>query len=235
VGIYSLFSTNNTTPGEANCVARAGSPAVYAYDLEPVYVTRTWVAQYADKLFNEKLSGTGAGDYMILKRKVYGDPLTIKMAPLAYITPDVTLGAIIPKDVVLGAGYPAEFLGVESVENNLTYAASFITVGNALTFGTDTPDTFTLPGTILARAGISGGPVVDAWGALVGIMSTSTREGTTAERTLRTISLDYINRDLISTISLPLVSLLNPTEQALREGHASRVYAEALLGSLYVK
>jgi hypothetical protein len=142
---------------------------------------------------------------------------------------DTTQGSILPRDVVLGSGYPAEFLGSELVRDNLSYAASYITVGDALTFVADTPDTFTLPGTILARAGISGGPAVDSWGKVVGIMSTSTREDTTAARTLRTISLDYVNRDLRASINLTLAAFLAPTDATTSEAQSSRAYAEALL------
>lgn len=231
VGIYSLFAERTLktplgTVTEPNCVARMGSPATVAFELQPVYVPASWVAEYAHRLFSEKLTGTGAGDYMLLKRRGTG-------APLPFITPDVTLGSILPKDIILGSGYPAEFLGSESVQSNLFLSSSYITVGEALTFASNTPDTFTLPGTILARAGISGGPVLDAWGSVVGIMSTSTREGTTAERTLRAISLEYIDRDLRASVSAPLSDFLSGSPIAAAASEKSRQYAQTILGALY--
>jgi hypothetical protein len=229
VGIYSLFPEK----GAAHCVARGGSPAAYLYDLEPIYISKTWVTEYAPKLFIDNLSGTGAGDYMLLKRKIYADPKVIRLAPLPFLPLDTTLGSIDRGNIVLGAGYPAEFLASESLSSDLYYAASFIVVGEGFTFVTDTADTFSLGGSILARAGISGGPAVDKWGKVVGIMSTATRAKTTAERTLRTISLDYINRDMLASIGMPLADIISPTQIGLEQSATARTYAQQILSGLY--
>lgn len=230
VGIYSLFAE---TSGTSNCVARGKSPAEYLYDLEAVYIPSSWVADYGAKLFSENLSGTGAGDYMLLKRKVSAGANSTSLAPLPFLPIETTRGSIDTGNTILGAGYPAEFLGSELIASNLTYASSYIVVGEGFTFGDNTPDTFSLGGAIIARAGISGGPAVDSWGKVVGIMSTATRAKTTAERTLRTITLEYINRDITATTSIPLEKYIARDAGTVEKSAQALTYAKNVLQGLY--
>ena len=77
-----------------------------------------------------------------------------------------------------------------------------------MTFGTNSADVISLGGTIQAQAGSSGGAIVNAWGRLIGIITTTSEGATTAERDLRAVTLGYINRDLATQTGFDLQAVL---------------------------
>ena len=99
-------------------------------------------------------------------------------------------------DPVLGAAYPAEFIGASGAQNDLNAVSSVSAINQLLTFSGATVDMVSIGGVIQAQAGSSGGPVVNAWQKLIGLITTTSAGKTTADRTLRAISLSYVNRDM---------------------------------------
>ncbi len=77
-----------------------------------------------------------------------------------------------------------------------------------MTFVAKTVDVISLGGIIEAQGGSSGGAVVNVWGQLVGLISTTSEGDTTALRDLRAITLSYINRDLAAQTRFDIVTTL---------------------------
>ena len=65
-----------------------------------------------------------------------------------------------------------------------------------------------LGGVIEAQSGSSGGAVVNAWGRLIGLISTTSEGDTTDARDLRAVTLSYINRDLAAQTQFDLATTL---------------------------
>ena len=63
-------------------------------------------------------------------------------------------------------------------------------------------------GSIAAQGGSSGGAVVNAWGRLVGLITTTTEGKTTGERDLHAITLNYIDRDSAGLTGMGLAQFL---------------------------
>ena len=103
--------------------------------------------------------------------------------------------------------YPAEFLGA-AAQFNLYPAASVTTVGQLMTFFERSIDMLSLGGIVEAQSGSSGGAVINAWGRLIGVITTTSEGATTAERDLRAITLSYIDRDLVAQSGFDLAFIL---------------------------
>lgn len=63
-------------------------------------------------------------------------------------------------------------------------------------FGVGSEDALSLGGIIGAQSGSSGGAVVNQWNKVIGLITTTSRGATTAERDLHAITTAYINRDI---------------------------------------
>ena len=62
---------------------------------------------------------------------------------------------------------------------------------------------------IEAQSGSSGGAIVNAWGRLVGLITTTSEGETTGERELRGNSIAYVERDLRTQTGLGIAELLS--------------------------
>ena len=110
-------------------------------------------------------------------------------------------------DSVLAVSYPAEFLA-SAAQFNLYPAASVTVIGQLMTFAAKTVDLISLGGIIEAQGGSSGGAVVNAWGRLIALISTTSEGDTTATRDLRAITMSYIDRDLAAQTRFDLATTL---------------------------
>ena len=109
---------------------------------------------------------------------------------------------------MLTAGYPAEFLGGIGTSGALYPSTSLATIRQLLTFAAQSVDVISVGGTVQAQAGSSGGAVVNAWGRLIAVITTTTEGATTAERDLRAVTLSYIDRDIMAQRGLDLDLIL---------------------------
>lgn len=179
-----------------DCVIRVGSPAKPLYRAKLLYISPEWIEDNADLLIQENPKGTGEFDYAFLYITERTDP--IKDLPTSFpYTPFTTTAEINQDDGVLVAGYPAGFLGGLSIQKELYAASSVATINTLYTFGGGDLDLISVGGSVVAQKGSSGGAIVNRDNELIGIVVTSTLEETTAERDLRAITLEYINRDFI--------------------------------------
>ena len=63
-------------------------------------------------------------------------------------------------------------------------------------------------GTVTAQSGSSGGVVANAWGRAIGLITTMSEGKTTSERTLRALTLSYIDADLVAQTGGTLADFL---------------------------
>jgi hypothetical protein len=205
VAQYVLLSENAQI--NLSCTIRTGSPAQGSWTAMVLYMPPVWVAAHYSELNTDKPTGTGEHDYalLLINGSANGTPLPQQFPSLPYDTRD---GIGFAGDQVLVATYPAEFVGGMQTENNLFAASSIATIGQLLTFGQSTVDAISLGGIIEAQGGSSGGAVVNPWGRLIGIVTTTTEAASTADRNLRAITLSYISSDFKAQTGLSLSAFL---------------------------
>ncbi len=206
VAQYVLLSENQGI--DLECQIRTGAPATAAWTADVLYIPPIWVNTHASEINTAHPTGTGEHDYALLR--ITGAVPGQNMPSLFPSVPFDTRDAIgFLGDNVLGASYPAEFLGGMAAENDLYPVSSVSPINQLLTFGTSTVDVIAIGGVIEAQSGSSGGPVLNAWGRLIGLITTTSDAPTTAGRDLRAITLSYINRDIQIQSGTDLVSFLS--------------------------
>jgi len=206
VAQYFLLSESKRTNLE--CVVRHGAPAKALWKAEVLYVPPIWIEEHAKNITEERPTGTGEHDYALLRIKsaLDGTPL---LPAFPALTPDTRENIAFLDDPMLTASYPAEFLSGGSAQFSLFPVSALTTVRELLTFGSGKVDIISLGGIAAAQSGSSGGATVNAWGRLVGIITTTSEGETTAERDLRAVTLFYIDRDMGIQSGSNLSSLLS--------------------------
>jgi hypothetical protein len=206
VAQYVLLSESSLV--DLSCVVRTGSPATAQWIPQVLYIPPVWVAAHAAEIHSQHPLGTGEHDYALLYINAAVSPNTpLPTGGFPSITPDTREAITFVGDTVLVASYPAEFIA-SAAEFNLYSAASFSTVQQFLTFSTSSVDAISVGSVIEAQSGSSGGAIVNDWGRLVGLITTTSEGTTTAARDLRGITTAYINRDLAAQTGFDLNSIL---------------------------
>ena len=192
---------------DLSCYVRAGSPATTKWIPQVLYIPAVWVQQHAADIRAEHPLGTGEHDYALLfiGASSDGSPLPARFPSLPVDTREA-IGFL--GDQVLAASYPAEFVGASA--NFALYSASSVTnIAQLLTFDVKSVDVISVGSVIEAQSGSSGGAIVNAWGHLIGVITTTSEGTTTADRDLRAITLSYINRDITAQTGSTLLNYLN--------------------------
>ncbi|OGG58114.1 hypothetical protein A2853_01190 [Candidatus Kaiserbacteria bacterium RIFCSPHIGHO2_01_FULL_55_17] len=200
-----------------SCTIRSGAPAHALWIAKVLYIPSIWVQEHAADITTTDPTGTGEHDYALLVITGPLDPSAPKLNSLPFLPIDTREAIGFPHDSVLAASYPAEFVGPAATQLNLHPASSITSVRELLTFGEDTVDLLSLGGVAEAQSGSSGGPVVNAWGRLIGIITTTSEGATTADRELRALTLSYIDRDITAQTGLNLSAILGTDVHALVE------------------
>lgn len=206
VAQYVLLAQSRRT--NLSCVIRSGAPAETLWSANVVYIPPVWIQNHAADITNESPTGTGEHDYAFLQ---------IVPLPEAKLFPgdfpalpvDIREGIGFPGDPVLAASYPAEFVGPRATQFNLHPASTITSVKRLMTFDADTVDMLSLGGVPEAQSGSSGGPVVNAWGHLIGIITTTSEGATTADRELRALTLSYIDDDMRAQTGIDIPTFLS--------------------------
>ncbi|HUO56214.1 MAG TPA: trypsin-like peptidase domain-containing protein [Candidatus Paceibacterota bacterium] len=206
VAQYVLLSQNPIF--NLSCQIRTGAPAMAHWGAEVLYIPPVWVEEHASEINTSRPTGTGEHDYALL---LINSSLTNSVLPTSfpYIPFDTRNDIGFLGDQVLGASYPAEFIGGLALENNLYPVSSISPIDQLLTFATDTVDVISIGGVVEAQGGSSGGAIINQWGKLIGIIVTTSDASTTAGRDLRGITLSYINNDLKTQAGVDLASFLS--------------------------
>lgn len=205
VAQYVLLAQSGQT--NLSCVIRTGAPAQPRWGVEVLYIPPIWVRENAEDIRSVSPTGTGKHDYALL-RIVALDEHSPLPADFPYLPTDTREAIGFPGDPILSASYPSEFVGARATQFNLHPASSITSVKQLLTFEGETVDLLSLGGVPEAQSGSSGGAVVNAWGYLIGIITTTSEGSTTADRELRALSLSYINHDLLAQAGANLAELL---------------------------
>lgn len=199
-----------------SCTIRTGNPATARYVPRVLYMPRVWVEEHAKDIKSTRPLGTGEHDYaLVYAAGAVGANTLPKSFP--YLSPDTREAIGFIGDQALVASYPAEFLGGFATYNSLYPSTSITTIGQLLTFRAGTVDVISLGGIIQAQSGSSGGAAVNAWGKMIGLITTTTEGTTTAERDLRAITLSYIDRDIEAQTGNDLATTLagDPAAQSI--------------------
>lgn len=178
-----------------HCVVRTGAPARERWVPRVLYVPPEWVREHARELTDANALGTGEHDWALLYVASSTDGSTLPN-PFPFLPPDARGAIGFMGDTVLSASYPAGFLGGMSASMNLYPASALTTIQTLMTFSSGSPDIFSIGGTVTAQSGSSGGAVVNAWGYVIGLITTMKDAKTTSERDLRALTLSYIDADL---------------------------------------
>lgn len=192
-------------PNFINCTIRAGEPARNRYKAALLYLSPLWIEANYRKIRLADPTGTGEYDFafLLITESVNPEtlPLPKEFPALAMDFTDETLRklqpdglAIVGKNQVLAAGYPAGFLSGINIQKDLYPSSSIVTVGDVYTFRENTPDVFSVGGSVLAQKGASGGAVVSVTGKLIGLIVTASEAATTGERNLNAITPSHIAR-----------------------------------------
>lgn len=190
-----------------NCIVRHGAPASAEWSVEILYIPPVWVEENAKDVATRRPTGTGEHDYALLRITGTLDGSS-PPASFPVLPPDVREGIGFLDDPVLIASYPAEFLQ-GSTQLNLYPVSSVTTIQELLTFGRGAVDLISVGGVAGAQAGSSGGAVVNPWGRLVGLITTTSEGATTAERDLRALTISYIERDIKAQTGLGFAEYLS--------------------------
>lgn len=186
-----------TETGKVNlqCLVRAGAPARDAWKVKVLYIPPVWVEKNAKDLTLDRPKGTGESDYALLyiTESVNGSPLPSSFSALQ---PDTREGIGFTDDAVMAASYPAEFLKSGSARSELYPLTSIAVIKKLLTLGSGSIDLISVGGVPGAQSGSSGGPIVNPWGYVVGVITTTSEGATTAERDLHALSMYYVDRDI---------------------------------------
>ncbi len=190
---------------DAECVVRMGNPATPEYKAELLYISPSWILTNAKLITEETPRGTGERDYALLyiSEGLNNKPLPAKFPAIAAHT------ALLPRSTqgteVLTAGYPAEALFRDGARAKLLPVLASTTVGELYTFGSNYADVFSISSSAVGAQGASGGPVVRNDGGVIGLIVTKGDEKTEGERSLRAISLSYVNRTILDETGFSLL------------------------------
>ncbi len=217
---------------DLSCTIRVGSPAVSKWKAEVLFIPPVWVSEHVKEINTSRPMGTGEHDYALLRitGSVDSSPLPQVFPFLSFDTREV-IGFL--GDPVLGAGYPAEFVGGYNAQNNLFAVSSVSKIDQLMTFAGNTVDSFSIGGVIEAQSGSSGGAVVNAWDKLIGVITTTSEGATTAERTLHALTMSYIDRDIKAQTGHDLTAYLQG-DLIARENEFDTAWLQHLL-DMYFK
>jgi len=184
---YFLLADRNVT-----CTIRSGSPAIDKYGAKPIYIPPAWLYANAKVLTQSTPNGTGQYDFALIAVSKSADrnplPDSFPSIPLAISPPTSGTPVII-------ASYGAQFLASSQVLSFLTPTIVFGSIKEIFTFVKNTVDVLAFGGSAAAQEGSSGGGVANAFGELVGTITTSTIEGPTDTRSLTAITASYIRAE----------------------------------------
>lgn len=217
-----------------SCEIRTGAPARATYTAELLAISPDWVTEHAQDITKAHPEGTGEHDWALLSITGRTDGQVLEKS-FPSVPVDVRQGAVLLDDEVLLAAYPAGFVGGVTAQYAL-YPASTVAVAQKLfTFSEGIVDLVSIGGVIVAQGGSSGGPMINHWGYLTGIITTSSSGESTEERDLRAVTTSHIDTSMRSALGYGLPELIagNPREyaEAFRKNRAPTL-ADLLVGSL---
>lgn len=200
-----LLLTEERARTHAQCIIRQGSPAISKYKANLLYISPTWIARNAPRLYAERPSGTGEHDFalMYVTEAIEGD--------LPEIFPSLVPASetdIFNQMPMRAAGYPAEILTVDTVRAPLVPIIATTSVTHLFTFGSGKIDLIAIAPSVVGQQGSSGGPIVNEEGGIVGLIVTRGNRSEEGAQSLRALTIPYVDRTLMEETGLTLARTL---------------------------
>lgn len=211
-------------PG-ATCRIRQGSPARDRYEANLLYLSPLWVGAHAGEIDTPNPSMTGEHDYALLfvTEAVAGE-LPDTFPSLRF---DAALQDADNLRELRAAGYPGTTFGIGGPSTSLTSAVSSTTLVRRFTFGSGAFDLIGLRGSSVGEYGSSGGPVVNGQGVMVGLIVTLSNPERDGERSLRALTLSYIDAAIKAEAGFDLKTMLKGDI-----GNRAAIFKDALAPAL---
>lgn len=174
---------------KVQCLIRTGSPARRAYYAEPIYVSSSWLAANPTTLTTVAPTGNGKNDIALLVVTS-----TATSTPLPSSLSAIPLGPSGPsagEQVAIGS-YGAQYLSGTQLNLSLYPILVFGSIANRYTYDKGSVDLFSIMGSAASQEGSSGGGVANPDGQIIGIITTSSTEGSVESRTLNAVSVGHI-------------------------------------------
>ncbi len=181
---------------ETECVIRTGNPASPRYFAELLFISPSWITRNAHLITEEMPKGTGEYDYALL---YVSKALQDESLPSSY--PSIPIDtAFLSKNLtgtsVFTAGYPASALMQRGAKALLVPQIASTNITELYTFGSNYADIFTVSSSAVGEQGASGGPIVIPQKGAIGLIVTKGDERLDGARSLRALSLSYVNRSI---------------------------------------
>lgn len=174
-----------------SCSVRTGQDLEPTYAVDLLYVPPSWIRKHASLIDDPNPRGSGERDFALLyvTRMLAGDHETINTP---YLPVDTDLLSADARDrVVTIGGYPTSAGSAEPEQRHAT-----TTIADLFTFTSSYADIMYLRGSGIGEHGISGGPVVDPEGNVIGLISTKGNDAKLGAGSLHAITLSYIDRTI---------------------------------------
>lgn len=198
---YLLLST-----ADATCRIREDSPARDRYRAKLLYLSPLWVSENAKSIMVTNPSRTGEHDYALLfvTEAITGD-MPDTFPALDFDTAVQDSEAL---RELYAAGYPKATSDDESQSTALTSTVSSTTLVRRFTFGSGTTDLIALSESPVGAYGASGGPVTNEDGTMVGLIVTRSNPERDGEKSLRALTLSYIDAAIHAEAGFGLKTML---------------------------
>ncbi|MBI3020276.1 MAG: trypsin-like peptidase domain-containing protein [Parcubacteria group bacterium] len=210
----------DTRDGEefVRCAIRTGSPAEKSFSGELLYIPSAWIEAHAENITQNGWADNGEHDYALVRAVLSAEEATSSLPALSLAYDGAGLARTEP---VLVASYPAGFLGGQAIQKNLWQVSSFTSIKELYRFATtsqDLIDVVSVNGIIGAQEGSSGGALVRTEdGKLLGVVVTRSAGDTTGERDLFSLSIPYVNADIVTDLKKTLQEFLASDIDAYQE------------------
>ncbi|RJQ35024.1 serine protease [Candidatus Parcubacteria bacterium] len=186
-----------------DCSVRTGSPAKDTYDAAILYISPEWLEKNVSKISEKTPKGTGENDFALLY--ITGAK---KELPTQFLSLPVNIFATTSEAMAATVvGYPSEGLDFKAIRNKLKMVAATSSITDIRAFDrSGQPDTISLSTSDAVKSGVSGGPIANFKGELIGIAAV--KSSAKENPTLRGITISYINRILFTEAGVALPSIL---------------------------
>ncbi len=190
---------------KTTCTIQTGNPTKNKFIAELLYIPPSWVLNNTTSISESRPSGTGEHDYALLyvKKSYNNEPLPTHFPSLEIDTTPLTIENI--SNIVSLAGYPSN--NKITAKNSLSKSKQVILEGKIteiFTFSRNLADLITIDGLKLAEHGLSGGPVFNNRGHVIGMVTTKGENKQKRTDSIRAITMPYIEQNLIQETGLSL-------------------------------